>query len=119
MIISSKKLFGTFCTIGHGFLCYVGYLGILFSKTPIQAYLVMCYNIILLFMNRFFNGCIASNLEQESIFTKTTKIGRAILVKDYENFPLNKVEEITVAIGIILLSIRIVFLLVFPSDILF
>jgi hypothetical protein len=115
----SENLFGAVVTSAHLFLCLIVSYGSLFSKTPFQAYSVLCCLIVMFLMIRKFKCCILTPLENSSLVLKTTKIGRSFLVKDFTKISLTEFEEITVGNAILTHIIRMALMLILPPNLLF
>jgi hypothetical protein len=113
------NLFSTAVTGSHLFLCLIVSYGSLFSKTPFQAYSVLCCLIVMFLMIRKFKCCILTPLENSSLVLKTTKIGRSFLVKDFSKISLTEFEEITVGNAILTHIIKMALMLILPHNLLF
>lgn len=106
-----ENIFAMTVTIIHLLLCLVMSYGVLFSQTPIHAFSVLCCLVTLFLMIRFFKSCILTPLEESDYFLKTSRIGRALLVKDFTKMPLTDFEEISVGSLMLLQIIRTVTIL--------
>ena len=113
------NLFGASVTGAHLFLCLIVSYGSLFSRTPFQAYSVLCCLVVMFLMIRKFKCCILTPLENSNLVLKTTKIGRSFLVKDFTKISLTEFEEITVGNAILTHIIRMALMLILPPNLLF
>lgn len=115
----ATDLFSASVTGAHLFLCLIVSYGSLFSKTPFQAYSVLCCLVVMFLMIRKFKCCILTPLENSSLVLKTTKIGRSFLVKDFNKISLTEFEEITVGNAILTHVIKMALILILPTNLLF
>lgn len=77
--------------------CFIGY-GILFSRTPIQAYIVLA-NLVVVFLGlRLFKGCMLTQLEDGY----TSRIGKVFMLEDADSVSTHNFEEIAVGFGMLL-----------------
>ena len=77
--------------------CFLGY-GILFSRTPIQAYIVLA-NLVVVFLGlRLFKGCMLTQLEDGY----TSRIGKVFMLEDVDSVSTHNFEEIAVGFGMLL-----------------
>ena len=113
------NLFAASVTGAHLCLCLIVSYGSLFSRTPFQAYSVLCCLVVMFLMIRKFKCCILTPLENSSLVLKTTKIGRSFLVKDFNKISLTEFEEITVGNAIMTHIIKMALLLILPPNLLF
>ena len=75
----------------------MGY-GILFSRTPIQAYIVLA-NLVVVFLGlRLFKGCMLTQLEDGY----TSRIGKVFMLEDVDSVSTHNFEEIAVGFGMLL-----------------
>jgi len=118
MALTFDFCFGILMTVFHLLLClFMGY-GVLFSKTPVQAYAVLCCLVVMLLMIRHFNGCIATPFEKAGI-VQTSRLGRAFILKDSEKVDLPLFEEIAVGTLTILQIIRTLTITIRSPEVLF
>lgn len=120
MLSLSENIFGSLVTAAHLFLCVTITYGSLFSKTPFQAYVVLCCLVTMFLMIRKFNCCIMSPLENSDYIPKTTEMGRSFLVQNLDTkISHTEFEEITVGNAILTHIIKMCLLLTVPSNMLF
>lgn len=110
--------FGCLITILHLLLCLVMAYGVLFSKTLIQAYSVLCCLVVMFLMIRQFKCCILTPMELSGP-TQTSRLGRALMVKDSEKVDLTTFEEISVGTVTVLQLIRTLTILIRSPEVLF
>jgi len=120
MLSHSENIFGTAVTVAHLFLCVIITYGSLFSKTPFQAYSVLCCLVVMFLMIRKFKCCIMSPLENSDYIPKTTEMGRSFLIQNLDTkISHYEFEEITVGNAILTHIIKMCLLLTVPSQLLF
>lgn len=110
--------FGIFMTVFHLSLSLIMAYGVLFSKTPTQAYSVLCCLVVMLLMIRYFNGCAATVFEKNGIL-ETSRLGRAFILKDSEKVDIPLFEEIAVGTLTILQIIRTITITIRSPEVLF
>jgi hypothetical protein len=111
-------IFGYIITLLHAFLCLVMAYGVLFSKTPIQALMVLACLLVVFLGIRLFNGCCLTPYEKSNI-PSLTEMGRAYITKEVTTISLSQFEEIAVGIIMLLQIIRTATILIRPSELLF
>ena len=99
----------------HIIICFFSAYGILFSKTPLQAYIVLCYLVIIFLGLRLFKGCVLSPLEKGV----TTDIGRIFILENPESVNIHNFEEITVGFSVLLQIIRTALIMFNLQDLIF
>jgi hypothetical protein len=78
--------------------CFMGY-GILFSKTPTQAYIVLA-NLVVVFLGlRLFKGCMLTQHEEGE---RTSRIGKVFMLENPDSVSTHNFEEIAVGFGLLL-----------------
>uniref|UniRef100_A0A6C0KYY7 Uncharacterized protein n=1 Tax=viral metagenome TaxID=1070528 RepID=A0A6C0KYY7_9ZZZZ len=78
--------------------CFMGY-GILFSKTPLQAYIVLA-NLVVVFLGlRLFKGCMLTQHEEGE---RTSRIGKVFMLENPDSVSTHNFEEIAVGFGLLL-----------------
>jgi hypothetical protein len=112
-------LFGASVTTAHLLLCLIVTYGSLFSRTPFQAYSVLCCLVTMFLMIRKFNCCILTPLENSELTLKTTKIGRSFLIKNFGKISLTEFEEITVGNALLIHIIKMALILIIPHNLLY
>jgi hypothetical protein len=86
----------------HVVICACMAYGILFSKTPVQAYIVLA-NLVVIFLGlRLFKGCMLT--EHEDGFT--TQIGKEFMLEDPNSVSTHNFEEVAVGFALVLQVIR-------------
>ena len=97
--------------IAHIVICVAMVSGMLFCKTPTQAYAVLA-NLIVIFLGlRLFKGCMLSLLEEDA----TTGVGKIFILEIPTAVTTHNFEEIIVGFSLILQLIR-TFVLVFKLE---
>jgi hypothetical protein len=86
----------------HVFICFCSAYGVLFSKTPLQAYIVLSYLTVIFLGLRLFKGCMLTPLEDGV----TTDIGREFLLEDPSVMTNYHFEEVVVGFSMLLQLIR-------------
>ena len=88
----------TVSRIAHVLVClFIGY-GVLFSKTQLQAFIVLVSIVIVFLGLRLFKGCMLTELEGGI----TTHLGRVFMLEDPDSVSLHNFEEIAVGFSLIL-----------------
>jgi hypothetical protein len=105
-------LIGLVVTICHAILCLFVTYGVLFTRTPEGAFFNLVFLIVIFLMIRKFNGCVVTHAENP---VSISTMGLAFLVKD-GGIPIPVFEEIGVGVCLILQVIRLLTLLLIPSD---
>ena len=101
--------------LSHILVCACNAYGMLFSKTPEQAYIVLA-NLVIIFLGlQLYKGCMLSSHDGGA----TTKFGQIFILKNPEDVSQYNFEEITVGFSIILQLTRIFFLVFKLDNILF
>jgi hypothetical protein len=114
----SKIVIGLFFTFIHIVLTMVMAYGVLFSKTPIQAFSVLMTLVVMFLGIRLTNGCCFTELENKEIPSLST-LGRSFLVKDITSVSVPQFEEMAVGICMLLQIIRTITVIIRPPEALF
>ena len=86
----------------HIIICiFIGY-GLLFSKTPEQAFCVLAVIIVSFLGLRLFKGCCLTQLEDG----ETTQIGMNFMLEDPTAISTHNFEEVAVGLSLVLQIIR-------------
>ena len=94
--------------------CFMGY-GILFSRTPVQAYIVLA-NLVVVFLGlRLFKGCMLTQLEDGY----TSRIGKVFMLEDVDSVSTHNFEEIAVGFGMLLQLARTLLLTLKLDNVIF
>jgi hypothetical protein len=95
--------------------CFMGY-GILFSKTPVQAYIVLA-NLVVVFLGlRLFKGCMLTQHEEGE---RTSRIGKVFMLENPDSVSTHNFEEIAVGFGLLLQLARTLLLTLKLDNIVF
>ena len=85
----------------HIIICGSVSFGLLFSKTPEQAFCVLALIIVVFLGLRLFKGCCLTQLEGE-----TTQIGMNFMLEDPTAISTHNFEEVAVGLCLVLQIIR-------------
>ena len=92
----------------------MGY-GILFSRTPVQAYIVLA-NLVVVFLGlRLFKGCMLTQLEDGY----TSRIGKVFMLEKSDSVSTHNFEEIAVGFGLLLQLARTLLLILKLDNVVF
>jgi hypothetical protein len=91
-----------FALLLHILICSSIAYGLLFSKTPEQAFCVLTVIIVVFLGLRLFKGCCLTQLEDG----ETTKIGMNFMLEDPQSISTHNFEEVAVGMSLVLQIIR-------------
>lgn len=95
--------------------CFMGY-GILFSKTPTQAYIVLA-NLVVVFLGlRLFKGCMLTQHEEGE---RTSRIGKVFMLENPDSVSTHNFEEVAVGFGLLLQLARTLLLTLKLDNVIF
>jgi len=101
--------------ISHILVCFFSAYGVLFSKTPLQAYIVLSYLTVIFLGMRLFKGCMLTPIEDGV----TTDIGREFLLEDPSVMSNYHFEEVVVGFSMLLQLIRTALIIFNLHDVFF
>ena len=105
-------LMGLVVTMLHAILCLFVTYGVLFTRTPEGAFFNLVFLLVVLLMIRKFNGCVVTHIENP---VGISALGVAFLSKK-GSLSIPEFEEIGVGVCLILQVIRLLTLLLVPTD---